>query len=205
MRKWKTQLSRLFLGKLWAIWQTGIETAITPGSGGTVLLGDSITHNGRWDLMFPGAGIQNFGISGYRTEHLFATLPSIIAVRPSRLFLLIGTNDLAVEVPIDEIADNVKKLLDQIRSALPDCLIFLQTVTPRKRKFATRIIELNKRYRAIAEQRGIEVIDLFPLFDDGSGQIRAELSNDDLHFMGAGYQLLRKTLAPYLLDSRRQA
>jgi lysophospholipase L1-like esterase len=198
MRKFKTGLSKLLLGKLWTQWQTGIEAAATPGSGGIVLLGDSITHNARWDLMFPGAGIQNFGISGYRTDQLFALVAPIVNVRPRKLFLLIGTNDLAIGASIDEIVGNVAKLFDQLRSALPECTFYLQTVMPRKRKFATRIAELNQRYTTLAAQRDIEVIDLFPLFDDSTGQMRADLTNDDLHLIGAGYQVWRRKLVAYL-------
>jgi lysophospholipase L1-like esterase len=86
---------------------------------------------------------------------------------------------------------------------LPDCEIYLQTVMSRAEKFAARIRELNTAYAVLALRRGITLLDLFPLFDDGTRKIRAQVTYDDLHLNGAGYQVWRKILEPYLANCHR--
>ncbi len=202
MDKFKAFLNALLIEplfrKLWISWRDGIEATAIPGSGGIVFLGDSITHNGRWDLIFPSSAARNFGINGERTDQVLTRLAPLISIKPTKVFLLIGTNDLGQGIDQDTIVDNVGKILDQLAAALPDCKIHLQTVVPRAARFASRIKSLNARYAEIAQQRGVTLIDLFPVFDNGKGQMRKELTYDDLHLNGAGYVAWRDTLQPHV-------
>ena len=191
-------VERLFMRKLWGQFRNTIAEAVVPGSGGTALLGDSITHMGRWDLLFPEQKLRNFGISGERSEHLLLRLDPLIALRPEKVFILIGTNDLATRVPAADIERNVEALLQRLKEALPRCRVHLQGVMPRQKKFAASVLALNAAYADIAHRHGATYIDLFPLLDDGSGQLRPELSNDSLHLNGLGYSIWRKALGPYL-------
>lgn len=196
--KWRLALQRLLIGKLWKSMRTHIALATVPGCGGVALLGDSITHLGKWDLLFPDVATRNLGIAGERSEHLLQRLDSLIAMNPQKVFVLIGTNDLNYGFGVDEIAANVDTLLARLRAALPDAPVYLQGVMPRKRKFAARILRLNARYRELAQVRGATYVDLFPVFDDGTGQIRADYSEDQLHLNGAGYRAWRELLAPLM-------
>ncbi len=199
MKTLKAALADYLMGRLWVQCRTGIEAAVVPGSGGIVFLGDSLTHIGRWDLMFPDVATRNFGISGECSNHLLLRLGPIVNLRPAKLFLLIGSNDLARGRSIQQIGADVAGILDALAAALPGCKLHLQTVMPRARKFAGRVRALNALYAEIAAQRGLALIDLFPLFDDGTGKIRQEVTNDDLHLLGAGYAIWRDALAPYVL------
>lgn len=192
-------LERLFMQPLWAQFRSGLEHAAVADSGGVLFLGDSITHFGRWDLMFPTIATRNFGISGERSGHLLERLAPIIGIKPHKIFILIGTNDLATKIKIDEISANVARLVDELKRALPECKIYLQTVMPRAGKFTERVKALNARYAQIAAQKNIPLIDLFPLLDDGAGVIRKEVSNDNLHLMGPGYKIWRDAIAPHVL------
>ncbi|WP_162932535.1 GDSL-type esterase/lipase family protein [Solimonas sp. K1W22B-7] len=192
-------LERLLMRRLWAAWRDCLAAAAVPGSGGIVVLGDSITHGGRWDLMFPGLPMRNFGISGERSEHLLTRLDPIIGLRPDKLFLLIGTNDLFVGRSVDDICSDVDQIIDRLSRALPDCRIHLQTVMPRAEKYAERIRALNLRYREIASRHGIHLIDLYPVFEDGKGKLRKALTYDGLHLQGAGYRIWGELLEPYIV------
>ena len=200
MKTFKAALTDLLMGKLWIQWRSGIEAAVVPGSGGVVFLGDSLTHSARLDLMFPGLPTRNFGISGERSDQLLTRLGPIISLKPGKLFLLIGSNDLSRGRTIEQIGADVARILDELGGALPGCKLHLQTVMPRESKFFARIKALNAVYAGIAAQRGIPLIDLFPLFDDGTGKIRQDVTNDNLHLLGSGYAMWREVLAPYLLE-----
>ena len=87
-------------------------------------------------------------------------------------------------------------IVSELATALPEAKIVLQGLMPRARKYAGRIRTLNGHYAKLAEQRGVNYLDLFPLFDDGSGRLRADLSYDGLHLLGPGYAVWRQALAP---------
>lgn len=195
-------LERVFSQKLWNAWRDAIAAAAVPGSGGVVFVGDSITHQARWDLMFPNVATRNFGISGERSEHLLLRLEPIVSIRPSQIFILIGTNDLAAKRTIDEIGADVGRVIERLQAALPDCRIHLQTVMPRAPKFAERVRALNVRYREIAARLGVELIDLFPAFEDGRGALRKELTYDAIHLLGQGYRQWQGVIAPYVGGAR---
>jgi lysophospholipase L1-like esterase len=194
-------MERLFMRRLWAQFRTGIEAAVVPGSGGVVFLGDSLTHIARCDLMFPTVATRNFGISGERADHLLLRLAPVIAIKPAKIFILIGSNDLNAGFSVEEIGGNVARLLDELTRALPGCKLYLQTVMPRAASFTKRILALNRLYASITAQRGITLIDLFPLFDDGAGRMRKDLTNDDLHLMGSGYAIWRDALGRFVTDA----
>lgn len=191
-------LTEKLLGKTWNALRSGIADSVVPGSGGIVMLGDSITHFGRWDLLFPDARTRNFGIGGERSGHLLKRLDPIVRLKPDKIFVLIGTNDLASGLTPAEIASNVDSLLGQLRAALPDAALHLQGVMPRARKYADRIRTLNAAYRDLARKHAATFIDLFPVFDDGSGEMDARCTLDRLHLNGVGYVRWRETLATYV-------
>ncbi|HVT36724.1 MAG TPA: GDSL-type esterase/lipase family protein [Nevskiaceae bacterium] len=191
-------LERFYMRKAWREFRGVIEAALVPGSGGVAFIGDSLTHLGRWELMFPQAGARNFGIGGERAEHVLARLDPVIALRPRQAFLLIGTNDLAYGHGIEDIARRVDEIIGRLAAALPDCRLHLQGLLPRQKKFSGRILQLNQLYEEIARRRGVAFIDLFPRFADADGQLRAELTGDGLHLLGAGYQVWREELARWV-------
>lgn len=189
---------RFFARKLWGAWRGCIEAGVIPGSGGIVFLGDSITHQARWDLMFPHSAARNFGIGGERSEHLLLRLDPMVSLRPEKIFILIGSNDVAAARSIDDICQDVETLVERLQAQLPGCPIHLQGVMPRARKMVARIRELNARYAQIAARRGLGFIDLFPAFDDGAGMLKKEFTYDAIHLTGSGYAVWRAILEPHV-------
>lgn len=78
-----------------------------------VFLGNSITDGGEWAELFNNRHVKNRGISADRSGWLLDRLDPIINGHPKKLFLMIGTNDLAVGIAPEEVAANVEKLLDR--------------------------------------------------------------------------------------------
>jgi len=173
--------------------------ATAPGSGIVVFLGDSITAGAHWDLLFPEVQSRNFGVDGESSHHILARLAPVIRLKPAKLFLLIGTNDLGGGADEDSIVANVAKILDQLKAALPHCRIYLQTVLPREADYTVRVESLNQRYTLLAQKKSIVLIDLFPLFEDGNGRLRHDLTVDSLHLLSAGYEVWRAAISPYVL------
>ena len=72
-----------------------------------VFFGDSITEVYKVDEFFPKRNVINSGISGDRTENLLERMDDVYRYNPSKVFLLIGINDLNREKSIDEITKNI--------------------------------------------------------------------------------------------------
>jgi lysophospholipase L1-like esterase len=72
---------------------THLNAVAKPGS--IVFLGDSITDFFRVNEFFPGVYVINRGISGDTTDGVLNRLAeSVYELSPSKIFLMIGTNDL---------------------------------------------------------------------------------------------------------------
>ena len=167
----------------------------------TVFLGDSITAGGQWEEIAPGTRIRNRGIGGDQTDDLLKRLEHITKGRPRKLFVLIGTNDLASGVPQDEIVRNLESILDHVRDESPETRVHLHELFPRKAAYRERILSLNAEIARLAEARGLDLIPVFSRFADQGGAIRPELSYDNLHLSGLGYQEWQSALAEHLHDS----
>lgn len=165
------------------------QMAILPSQpGGIAFVGDSITHGFRWAEAFPDQNIRNWGISGDTSWGVLSRAPQIIATRPAKVFLLIGTNDLAnwSQSP-ESVAGNVAALLDVLKAELPGTKVYVQAVMPRQPEFRARIESLNAQLATIAAARGATWIDLYTPLLSGD-RLDPSLTMDDLHLTGQGYQ-----------------
>jgi lysophospholipase L1-like esterase len=158
-----------------------------PLNGGVAFLGDSITEGGDWASLFPGVETRNYGVSGDRTEGLLVRYSQLVAARPGRIILLIGTNDLSRNVPIETIDGNVARLLDLLKAELPGTQLVVQSVLPRQAEFDTRIRDLNGRLERTAGGRGADFIDIHSAFVVEGDRLDPAVTEDDLHLTPPGY------------------
>ena len=79
----------------------------------TVFLGDSLTDFYPLEEFFAGEDVVNRGIAGDKTTDVLKRLEEIKALRPSRLFLQIGINDMIYrgKREEDKILSRVEKIL----------------------------------------------------------------------------------------------
>jgi lysophospholipase L1-like esterase len=168
--------------------------------GDIVFLGDSITDGARWDELFPALPVKNRGINADTTTGVLARLDEVTRAQPAAIFILIGTNDLPWYMfRRDEvIVRNYQNILDRIRAESPGTQVFVQSILPRRKRYARRIQRLNRLLEAMTNGCNCTYIDLFPHFAGPDGAIRPELSNDRLHLMSEGYAIWREILEAYM-------
>ncbi len=155
-------------------------------SGDVVFLGDSITRGGSWHELFPNSEVKNRGIGGDTSAGVLARLDQIVDAEPSRLFLLIGTNDLMIGESDDAIINNILAIVARVTAESAGTRVFVQSILPRSARYRERIEALNAKLEvAVAEKA--EWVDLYPLLLDDDGSIADRYSNDELHLQGAGY------------------
>lgn len=172
-----------------------LHPQVQPGD--IVFLGDSITEGGSWHEWFPGLPVRNRGIGGDTTAGVLARLKHVTN-HPSKLFLLIGTNDVTMGVKDPVILANLEQIVTTVRRTCPGTAVFVQSILPRKAKHAPRLQRLNAEYAGIAQRHGATFIDLWPAFADEQQRLRSDWTNDSLHLLGSGYAAWAPLLLPHL-------
>jgi lysophospholipase L1-like esterase len=82
-----------------------------------VMVGDSITALGQWDDLFPGKRITNFGIPGDTLSGIWNRLPGILKVKPRKVFIMSGVNDLIAGSKAKAVIPIYAKIVDRINSS----------------------------------------------------------------------------------------
>jgi lysophospholipase L1-like esterase len=125
---------------------------------------------------------------GDTTIGLERRLSQIVAARPAKIFLLIGTNDLGNHgATPEEIVANYAKTLDRLAAELPQTQVFVQSVLPREPHNAEAVREINTRLAALAAGRGVRYVDIYTPFAVEGGRLDPSITDDDLHLTEAGY------------------
>ena len=178
--------------------------------GQIVFLGNSITDGGQWDELFPGsAPILNRGISGDITAGVLNRLDEVTDRKPSKIFLLIGTNDLARGLSTDSVLSNIYLIAKLIHKNSPLTKLYIQSifpVNPYYHMFAShtgnlaKIHLINQALSANAAKLDYTYINVFDALKGPDGLLDITLTNDGLHQKGAGYMRWKHIIYPYVMD-----
>jgi len=167
-------------------------------SGQIIFLGNSITEGGNWKAFFPNEDVLNRGIGGDITFGIINRLDEIIQRQPSKLFLLIGVNDIGQDIPEAVIADNIRRILSRLKAESPSTDITVQSILPVNPEIPGFPQHYDKQYRVLmtnqlifktCEDQEVRFLNLFPYFLDGRQRLKAEFTGDGLHLNARGYQL----------------
>ena len=155
------------------------------------LVGDSLTMYGLWDEMLPGVQVVNRGIGSDVSEGVLNRIDTVTKTNPDKVFLMIGTNDIACMVDPEVTVQNVDLILSKLEEELPQAEIFLESVLPRTGKYARQVEDLNSMYESICEDHdGVQFLNLYPLYCDSEGIPNGALfASDGYHLSGEGYQV----------------
>ncbi|WP_405609268.1 GDSL-type esterase/lipase family protein [Polaribacter sp. Asnod1-A03] len=166
-----------------------------------VFLGDSITEFCNWNEFFMQLNIKNRGISGDVIEGVFNRLDEIIAAKPQKIFLMIGTNDLGNRRSIHQITSDYEKLINILITKMPETTLYLQSILPTKNSLNRDnniIIAINKEIEMLANKNSLIYINLFDTFKTANNQLNMSLSYDGLHLNGKGYLLWKDVIIEYV-------
>lgn len=180
--------------------------------GQTVFFGDSLTEFYDTDSVFPSFASYNRGISGDTTDGMLSRLDSnLLALEPSRIVFLGGANDLNHGLSPDEIVSNIKEILSKIKTSLPECEVYVETLYPVNpdtrpvylNSVADRknedILKINAALIPLCEEMGVTLINVHDSLTDADGKLREELTMDGLHVNKDGYSIVTNILSEYLL------
>jgi lysophospholipase L1-like esterase len=161
-----------------------------------IFLGNSITDIGEWVEIFQNKNVKNRGISSDNTFGVLARLDEVLESKPAKVFIMIGINDIARNIPDSIILGNYKKIIQTIRTQSSKTTLIVQSILPTNNSFTqfknhqnkTQHIEfVNAELAKICASENITFLNLYPLFLDEQKRLKAEFTNDGLHLNGYGY------------------
>ena len=178
--------------------------------GDIVFLGNSITDGGEFSELFDDITIKNRGISSDVISGVMERLYQVVDHSPSKIFLLIGINDVSHNLSVDRLAEEYGKLVREIREKAPDTRLYLQSVMPINNDFGryrnlkgkeSTVVRLNERIKELASDNGAVYVDLWPaLADPSTGKLKKEFTNDGLHLLGKGYKAWADAIRPLVKE-----
>lgn len=176
--------------------------------GDIVFLGNSITDGGEFCELFDNPSIKNRGISSDVISGVMERLYQVTDYHPSKIFLLIGINDVSHNLTVDQLASKYEELIKAIRTRSPETTLYVQSLMPINNDFGryknlkgkeSVIKQLNMRLKEMSKQYGAVYIDLWPaLADKKTGKLRREFTNDGLHLLGKGYEAWAEHIRPFV-------
>lgn len=171
--------------------------------GGIVFCGDSITAGLATAPAFAGEGIINRGISGDGLAGLLQRLDvSASHLKPRKLFLLIGINDIVFsDYNQDDYEQCFDYILGRLKNDCPGCGIYIQSILPVKGKYAaanSRVRAVNQILQKLAQRHRMTYLNLHDAFEDSSGEMRSELSTDGVHPNADGHRVWHEQIIRYI-------
>ena len=178
--------------------------------GQIVFIGDSITdlyilddHYSKLDL-----ATYNRGIGGDTTSGVLKRLQvSLFDIKPSKVVLLIGTNDINSNV-YDGAINRYEQIIDNIYKELPEVELYCVSVIPqnddieafsgeRIQENNNKVVELNEGIKKLTAKYGATYIDLFSQISDENNCLIKDYSDDGLHLNVKGLSVWTELMMPY--------
>jgi len=161
----------------------------------SIMVGDSISLWLPTEALPSGQLWLNQGISGDTTTGVLRRLSHLKQTRANHIYLMAGINDLRRGATDNEVLWNLRLIMRQLHGDHPNAQIFVQSLLPTAIGIPNdRIRGLNQKLAAIAQEEGVDYLDLYPHFADARGELRPELTTDGLHLSAVGYGVWQSVL-----------
>ena len=153
-------------------------------TGRIIFLGNSITEMGDWKKLLNDTTVINRGIGGDITFGVLKRMDDVIKRQPSKLFLLIGINDIGKDIPDAVIADNIRKIVMRLQTESPVTKIYVESIMPVNPDVPNfpqhydkqeHIINTNKLIKKVTEELHVPFVNIHDLFTDKEGRLDAKL------------------------------
>ena len=160
--------------------------------------------------------IYNRGIGGYTTTDMLEHMEEMVfALEPAKIFINIGTNDIASQnYCLEKLIENYEKIILLIQKRLPETEIYMMAYYPvnengkvssaeiREFMFKTRtnqnICLANAAVELLAKRLGCHFIDVSEGLKDAGGRLKEEYTIEGVHMYANGYRIVLENLREYL-------
>ena len=176
-----------------------------------IFIGDSIIeYYPLQELFGTSKNIVNRGIRGYQIGLLRENLDvHLYGDSVDQIVLLIGTNDIGKDVPMNEALNNLESVIQIISRDYPLSQIKLVSILPVNEgedfrqtvyiRTNEKIKMWNQAYQDLATSyMQVEYIPVFDSLLDEAGQLKPTYTTDGLHLSVSGYQVLSSSLRKHI-------
>lgn len=180
-----------------------------------VFYGDSITNFYDLEKFYPDLPVINSGTSGFQTHDLIDLVKERVYIyNPTRVFIMIGTNDIAfTDLTDEEIVANTMKVCKLIHKNRPNTKIYVESLYPINgddsdndivntsmvgKRTNERTKNVNKLLKEKCKENDVTYINLYDKLLDEDGDLKVEYSTDGLHISDEGYEVITKELMKYI-------
>lgn len=173
-----------------------------------LFLGDSITEYYDLDKYFPDMPVVNSGIAGDTTEEILNDMKGrVYDYNPSKVFILIGTNDLRDDKSVEEVVENIKKIIEEIKQNRKIAEVYLESIYPVNKGINKSVVglrdnddinEINSQIEEYAKNEGVTFLNTHELLVDDDGLLNEDYTADGLHLNDKGYEVVTEEIMEYL-------
>lgn len=177
-----------------------------------LFLGDSITDFYDLEEYYKDLPVVNSGKSGNSTEDILNDMRNrVYKYNPSKIFLLIGTNDLIYDISNEETISNIEKIIDEIKENRPYSEIYLESIYPVndsdddkidhsmvKGRKNDDIKKINIELEKMAKEKKINYINFYDILKDEDDNLKLEYTKEGLHMSDEGYEVITEEIMKYI-------
>ena len=166
------------------------------------------------DIYYKNLPVVNSGTSGFRTTDILEHLYDYVYIyNPTKVFLLIGTNDIAfTDITNEDLVKNIAKIISEIKKNRAHSQIYVESIYPVNRNTNNdivdaemvgnrkneRIQEINKEIKDLCKEKNIKYINMYDKLTDENGDLNLKYTVDGLHISDEGYKIITKVIMKYI-------
>ncbi|WP_273485302.1 SGNH/GDSL hydrolase family protein [Desulforamulus ruminis] len=166
----------------------------------SVFMGDSITEGFAINEILPEECV--IAGAGATAGFTYDDIGALVSKNPDNVFIMLGSVDILMPVddPKELFRNDLTKLINKIKEELPDCKIYLQSITPvtqealKQEPRYERIEEYNELLKELGDKLSVNYVDIGALAEE-TPDLFAE---DGVHFKKEFYTLWLKKLSESL-------
>ena len=178
-----------------------------------LFLGDSLTDFYDLEKYYPDMPVVNSGVNGNRTDAIIDNMKErVYQYNPSKVFILIGINDILDERDASEISNSIKEIVDGIQDNRPYAEIYVESLYPINNsenekidlemvnvlRNNDKIKSINKEIKKMCKEKKVTYIDLYSLLVDDNDQLNIDYTTEGLHLNNDGYKVVTDELMKYI-------
>lgn len=173
--------------------QVTYEIAKDPLFENALFVGDSFT-SGLKDYAKPNAYfIEEVGMTLAKG---LQRLPELEGIAPSRIFILLGINDLGHGYSSEEFVEQYRQMTDALKERYPRTTIYLQAIAPVTASRSVedpahsneKIAQYNEALKEFSKAERLHFLNPWMVFQE-EGALRSSESSDGLHLEYTGYTI----------------
>ena len=160
---------------------------------GKIFIGDSITDYGEFQEYFPNEVVLNRGIRNDVSKGVVNRINEVVGRNSKEAYLMIGVNDIRYSTDRKNFEKHITTIVKSFEGE--NSKLFIQSILPVNNGLFgnavsnKKVKQFNVVLQRIAQENGIEYIDLHSSFVDKNGQLDEKYTIDGIHLNGEGYKV----------------